>query len=215
MSKVTQIYGSHEEQWQNQISSYIDGELHGDELVQLEQHLADCADCQASLAAMQKMVKAVRAMPPVRTPRSFALSPAQAEALRPSKGFKWASLGAAVVAIFLIALFALELGGSFNVTVITSRVLPTPTPNSITFSTADRNCTPVPGQGSVTCLGTGDPVTFPPLEVPVVKETVTNTYSDTAVVRVVQLILAVTFGALLVLAYALRPRAPNKDKLRI
>jgi predicted anti-sigma-YlaC factor YlaD len=209
MSKVTQIYGSHDEQWQTQISSYIDGALSGDELARFEQHLATCPACQTNLATMQKTVNLVQSLPQIRAPRSFALTPEQAEALRPSKGFKWASLGAAAVAMLLIALFALEFAGIFNV--IKEEIVESSSPpvSPIAFVTA----IPCP-TGAVNCFSTGNTV-IPPLERPVIKETKTITVSETAAVRVVQVALGISFGCLIMLAFALRPRAPTKRKLRI
>jgi Putative zinc-finger len=216
MAQVTQIYGSHDEQWQNQISSYIDGELNGHELAQFEQHLKTCSICQANLAALEKTVKAVRAVPQVWASRSFALTQEQAEALRPSKGYKWATLAASIAAILIIALFAMELAGSFNVTTVETRVQATPTPSNRIFSTPEPCVTTTPGQGSVGCAGGVTSSTNGQyIEVPVIKETYTRTTSETAVVRIVQLLLAIAFGGLLVLAYALRPRAPTKRKLRM
>jgi anti-sigma factor RsiW len=50
------------------ISAYLDGELHGDELRSLLQHLGQCGLCSSELEQIQSVRAAVRSLPVIEVP---------------------------------------------------------------------------------------------------------------------------------------------------
>lgn len=67
------------------LSAYHDGALSAGDTRRVEQHLAACAAaCQAELKALRQAVAAVRALPEIRAPRSFALTRADLQRVRPA-----------------------------------------------------------------------------------------------------------------------------------
>ena len=74
------------------LKAYLDGELHGRQLLQLETHLADCAECRDELTELQRVSellqqdKSVEVMPVERFVANLTLSlPRRAEAVRQQK----------------------------------------------------------------------------------------------------------------------------------
>ncbi len=77
----------------DRISAYIDGELSSSEIAALERHLAGCAGCRNKLAELRAVTRAVRALPQIRAPRSFTLTPQMAG--RPARSPVFATPAAA------------------------------------------------------------------------------------------------------------------------
>lgn len=80
-----------------QISAYLDGELHGPELTQLMDHLSRCGKCSGELEQMQFVRSAVRSLPVLELPAGL-VSEADPVVLplRRHKGM-WAGVAAAAV----------------------------------------------------------------------------------------------------------------------
>lgn len=65
------------------LSAYLDGALSPRERERLEAELARDPQLRARLEALRRTVALVRALPPVRAPRNFILTPAMVEGFRP------------------------------------------------------------------------------------------------------------------------------------
>jgi anti-sigma factor RsiW len=89
-----------------QISSYLDGELHGPELAQLMDHLSRCGKCSVELEQVQFVRSAVRSLPVLELPEGLVpeADPVVVP-LRRHKGM-WAGVAAAAV-VAAIALAAI------------------------------------------------------------------------------------------------------------
>jgi anti-sigma factor RsiW len=86
------------------ISAYLDGELVGNELRGLLQHLGECGRCSDELMEIQEVRAAVRSLPVMEVPTGL-VPMAEVVPLHRNRGF-WASAAAAVV-IVVIAIAAL------------------------------------------------------------------------------------------------------------
>lgn len=62
--------------WADSANAYIDDELSPCELARFERHLRGCGRCKTAVAAARETKALLAAMPAVRAPRSFALTPA-------------------------------------------------------------------------------------------------------------------------------------------
>lgn len=96
----------------DELSAYVDGRAEPKQKALIERHLAECAQCAAELEQLRCLVDAIRATPPVRSPRSFALSPEMVRE-RPRRSWLniWSSLAPAVAgaaALILAALFFVD-----------------------------------------------------------------------------------------------------------
>jgi len=89
-----------------QISAYLDGELHGQELTRLMDHLSRCGRCSADLEQMQFVRSAVRSLPVLELPE--ALIPEAEPVVVPLRRHKgmWAGVAAAAV-VAAVALAAI------------------------------------------------------------------------------------------------------------
>lgn len=99
-----------------QISAYLDGELHGLELSQLGDHLGSCGKCSAELEELQRVRSAVRSLPVLELP-SGAVPEADPVVvpLRRNKGV-WAGVAAAiVVAVVAVAALVTPEPGSLTI----------------------------------------------------------------------------------------------------
>jgi len=104
------------------LSAYIDGALNPVERARVDAHLATCPQCRADLNELRYVAQMTRALPLVRAPRSFTLSPEMvARTARPWQfGWLYASLRgmtavAAVLLVFVCSadfLSGSRLGGS-------------------------------------------------------------------------------------------------------
>lgn len=86
------------------ISAYLDGELRGNELRGLLQHLGECGRCSDELIEIQRVRAAVRSLPVMEVPDGL-VPLAEVVPLHRNRGL-WAS-AAAAVAIVVIAVAAL------------------------------------------------------------------------------------------------------------
>lgn len=50
------------EQYREMLAGYVDGELHGDELLEFESHLAECTECQREVAVFHSLKGELQAM---------------------------------------------------------------------------------------------------------------------------------------------------------
>ena len=89
-----------------QISAYLDGELHGHELTQLMDHLSRCGNCTAELEQMQFVRSAVRSLPVLELPAGLVSEADPVVVALPRHKGMWAGVAAAVV-IAAIALAAI------------------------------------------------------------------------------------------------------------
>jgi hypothetical protein len=98
----------------DRLSAYIDRGLDPAATRRLEAHLGECARCRAELEQLRSTVAALRELPEARVPRSFALSPERASALRPSMAAAPLAFGARIaaagVAAALAAVLVVDLG---------------------------------------------------------------------------------------------------------
>ncbi|MCL6431027.1 MAG: zf-HC2 domain-containing protein [Anaerolineae bacterium] len=60
---------------QENLSALLDGQLSPQEEERVRCHLAECEECQRDLRALERTIALVRALPQVRAPRSFQISP--------------------------------------------------------------------------------------------------------------------------------------------
>ena len=104
------------------ISAYLDGELKGDELGTLVDHLAECGRCSSELQQIQQVRTAVRSLPMLELP--FGLVPEAGEVvvpLRRNKGI-WFGAAAALIAIVIaIAALVTPPPGSISIDDLNSR----------------------------------------------------------------------------------------------
>ncbi len=97
------------------ISAYLDGELHGDELGRLLDHLNGCGRCARELEEVQQVRATIRSLPMLELPRGLAMDADRVVVpLRRNRGV-WVGAAAAVVAL-----------------VITVAALLTPSPPTVT-----------------------------------------------------------------------------------
>jgi len=97
-----------------QISAYLDGELHGNELTALLEHLSGCGRCSAEMEEIQQVRAAVRSLPILELPEGVV--PEADDVVVPlhrNRGV-WVGAAAAMVAL-----------------VIAVAALVTPPPNSV------------------------------------------------------------------------------------
>jgi hypothetical protein len=89
------------------LSAYIDNQLSPAEKAEREARLAKEPELQAGLNDLRRTVRALRSLPPVKPPRSFTLTPAQAGA-RARRGplFPVLRLATALSALLLVVLVA-------------------------------------------------------------------------------------------------------------
>jgi hypothetical protein len=59
------------QQIESELSAYLDGELSGPLLAEVEQHVAGCASCQARVGELRKIVAGVSALPKIRPSPQF------------------------------------------------------------------------------------------------------------------------------------------------
>jgi hypothetical protein len=100
--------GDHPEE---QLSSYLDGELSARQSQAVERHLADCGACAALLEELRAAKTMLSSLPRRTPPRSFVLGPEYARE-RPAPRPRWSSMAlapAAAMSLFL-ALVAVDLG---------------------------------------------------------------------------------------------------------
>ncbi len=95
-----------------ELSAYVDGRAEPKQKALIERHLAECAQCAAELEQLRCLIDAIRATPPVRSPRSFALSPEMVRE-RPRRSWFdiWSALAPAMAgaaALLLAALFFVD-----------------------------------------------------------------------------------------------------------
>ena len=114
--------------WQNRrhaairalLSSYIDGEVSAAESRRVEEHLSGCDECGVELESLRATMALLRRMPMLETPRSYALTPADAEAAAPQRrlpslvsftgGLATAGATALVVVLIVGVVFLARLG---------------------------------------------------------------------------------------------------------
>ena len=105
-----------------QISAYLDGELHGSESARLVDHLGACGKCAAELEELQRVRTAVRSLPVLELPAGVVpeADPVVVP-LRRHKGV-WAGVAAAiVVAVVAIAALVTPEPGSLTIDELNSR----------------------------------------------------------------------------------------------
>ncbi|MGH2514277.1 MAG: anti-sigma factor family protein, partial [Ktedonobacterales bacterium] len=123
------------DEWREQLSTYLDGELSDAERKQVEAHLVTCAECQRELAELRQVRKLLRALPTPDLPRSFTLpvaehatarhAPATPTAARSAtssarrdsrlaRAAQWAGAAAASLGLLLILGSGLIALGSFH-----------------------------------------------------------------------------------------------------
>jgi len=84
-----------------QISAYLDGELHGKELNGLLEHLSGCGRCSAEVEGIQQVRAAVRSLPILELPEGVVPeADADVVPLRRNRGL-WVGAAAAVVALVI------------------------------------------------------------------------------------------------------------------
>jgi hypothetical protein len=134
----------------DRLSAYIDHQLSPGEQAALEQRLAQEPELRAALAELRLTVKAVRALPMVKPPRNFMLTPAQAGLpaggrVRRGSLFPTLRLAAALSAVAL----ALVVGGDFAASrgFFGPAALPA---NDVLFTTTDESASTGAEQGLAT-----------------------------------------------------------------
>lgn len=96
------------------LSAYLDGALTAAEAKRLEDELAGNPELRDALADLRQTRHWLRSLPPVRVKRSFTLTPAQAQSLRPQRRSIWVPLmgSASALAVLLIGFtFFLQMVG--------------------------------------------------------------------------------------------------------
>lgn len=84
-----------------QISAYLDGELHGQELAGLLEHLSGCGKCSAELEEFHQVRAAVRSLPVLELPENIVPEADRVVVpLRQNRGV-WVGAAAAVVALVI------------------------------------------------------------------------------------------------------------------
>lgn len=104
------------------ISGYLDGELRGDELSTLVEHLAGCGRCSAELQQIQQVRTAVRSLPVLELP--VGLIPEADDVvvpLRRNKGIWFGAAAALVAVVIAIAALVTPPPGSVSIDDLNSR----------------------------------------------------------------------------------------------
>ena len=104
------------------ISAYLDGELKGDELGTLVDHLAECGRCSSELQQIQQVRTAVRSLPMLELP--FGLVPEVEEVvvpLRRNKGIWFGAAAALIAMVIAIAALVTPPPGSISIDDLNSR----------------------------------------------------------------------------------------------
>lgn len=205
----------HLSEWLPLLSEHLDNRLDEAADTHLTRHLAECRDCRLELAALRRTVRVLNALPEVKAPRSFTLTPAQAQRLRPRPLYRASQFAAAIAAAFLLMISALDLSGAFSQTVVIPVAATVPTVAVPEVGTAAArpcptnglNCAFSNGQVGQVVTATPDPTT------PAAIQTAATKKVDSEAVRVIELMLVLVVVALAVFAFALRPRAPTRLKL--
>lgn len=102
------------------LSAYVDNQLPVTEKSTLEARLAREPELKSALDDLRLNARALRALPVLKPPRSFTLSAAQAQAIRPAKPSPWIAwlptlrLATAVATFAFIAVLGLDLSGAGN-----------------------------------------------------------------------------------------------------
>ncbi len=108
------------------LSAYLDGQLLGQELRTVEEHLAACPSCRWDLDTLRQTVLLTRNMPTMPVPRSFALpvpATAPARAARP----RWRLVPAFQLATALVALLLFfAVAGDLALTGLQPASMPAP-----------------------------------------------------------------------------------------
>src|SRR3972149_4363013 len=107
------------QRFRDRLSAHIDGQLTPREARGLETHLSACESCRRELAGLRITVMALRELPDVETPRSFALTPAQAARPLPRPvagpwpvtGVRIASAAVAAVLAIVLVIDRADIGG--------------------------------------------------------------------------------------------------------
>ncbi|MEI6046774.1 MAG: zf-HC2 domain-containing protein [Chloroflexota bacterium] len=214
MNKIREITGNrridHLNEWRPLLSSYIDHRLEEPTRNHVARHVAECRECRLELAALRRTIGLLKGLPEVKTPRSFTISPAQAQALRPRPLYRAAQFAAAIAAIFLFITCAMDLSGAFNLagnTIVGSGVDPT-TGIPLVGTRVPTTCPPT----GLACAqgGMGGQLITPDPTVATSVATSSAAVINFEAARVVEVILAVLVITLIAFAFALRPRAPTK-----
>ncbi len=96
-----------------QLSAYLDNQLPPAEQARLAARLADEPALRAELAELRATVAVLRALPRLKVPRNFTLTPAQVRTSRrwslPSFGLPALRLATALAAVAFVLVFALDL----------------------------------------------------------------------------------------------------------
>jgi len=98
-----------------ELSAYLDGRLSAQDRAAMERHIQACPECSLALDQLRQIVDAMRSTPPVRPPRSFALTPDTVQTQgQPPSWLRWwyrsAPAIAGVAALLLAALLFADLG---------------------------------------------------------------------------------------------------------
>lgn len=218
MDKIKEQTGSpyqeHRETWNALLSEYINKRLPPVQRFNVERHLEECPECREELNGLYQTVQALQALPKIKPPRSFEITARQARSLRPRPLYRAAQFAAAVAAVFLllscILNFSAELeqqnlrvegvvSPTLEVPVVGTRAPGTPCPSNgqvCTFGGLGANLNPVLPDSPT-------PVAVPPRSL--------NNFGR-ASFQFVQVGLLVLVVLTSTLAFALRPRAPNRVK---
>ena len=60
------------DEFRDELSAYLDGELSGDEWRQVDRHLHDCPSCAADLAALRDVAHELASLPRAKAPRDLS-----------------------------------------------------------------------------------------------------------------------------------------------
>lgn len=212
MNELKKQPNNHSAEWANLLSEYLDNRLEVNSRHRVERHLAECRECRLEMVGLRRTVKALNNLPEVRAPRSFTLSPAQAQALRPRPLYRASQFAAAVAAAFLVISFILDFSGAFSTpsgsvvavgpTVDVAPVIGTRPPT--TCRSTEQNCAQ---SGAKFDPATPDPTTVAPTPA----QSANSGFFEP--IRLVQLVLVVLLIGAAAFAYALRPRAPSRLRL--
>ena len=129
------------------LSEYLDGVLNFGERARVDAHLSTCAECRSDLADLRYVLTMTRALPALRAPHSFTLSPEMAARATPLWRFGWlyASLRGftAIIAVLLIVVFsadflALNRSGGFGADAPVPAAMSVPESSQTTSVTSDQ-----------------------------------------------------------------------------
>jgi len=130
------------------LSEYLDGVLNLSEGAHVDAHLADCTECRAELAELRYVVSMTQALPTMRAPRSFTLSPEVAARARPQWRFGWlyATLRSftAMAAVLLVVIcsadfLAVNRSGGFGAAGPAPAAMSVPESSQTTSVTSDQS----------------------------------------------------------------------------